>query len=125
MALFQSVAPCFAVADVGATIRWYETLLAFVADPFPANEPFVFAILRRNDIEIMLQRLDGYEKADLYRQRSGGVWDAYFRINGVKELYASVKDRVPVLQSLRQQPYGCWEFEVKDPNGYVLVFSER
>lgn len=124
MALFQSVAPCFAVADVGATIRWYETQLDFVGDPFPGNEPFAFAILRRNDIEIMLQRVDGYEKAELYRQRSGGVWDAYFRINGVKELYASVKDRVPVLQPLRQQPYGCWEFEVKDPNGYVLVFSE-
>jgi len=25
---------------------------------------------------------------------------------------------------LRKQPYGDWEFEVKDPNGYVLVFSE-
>ena len=52
----------FAVADVGATIRWYETQLAFVADPFPANEPFVFAILRRNDIENMLQRLTATRK---------------------------------------------------------------
>ena len=25
---------------------------------------------------------------------------------------------------LRQQPYGDFEFEIKDPNGYVLVFSE-
>jgi hypothetical protein len=25
---------------------------------------------------------------------------------------------------LRKQPYGDWEFEVRDPNGYVLVFSE-
>ena len=25
---------------------------------------------------------------------------------------------------LRKQPYGDWEFEVKDPNGCVLVFSE-
>ncbi len=24
----------------------------------------------------------------------------------------------------RRQPYGDWEFEIKDPNGYVLVFSE-
>ena len=23
----------------------------------------------------------------------------------------------------KQQPYGDWEFEVRDPNGYVLVFS--
>jgi uncharacterized glyoxalase superfamily protein PhnB len=24
---------------------------------------------------------------------------------------------------LTQQPYGDWEFEVRDPNGYVLVFG--
>jgi hypothetical protein len=26
--------------------------------------------------------------------------------------------------ALRRQAYGDWEFEVKDPNGYELVFSE-
>jgi hypothetical protein len=25
---------------------------------------------------------------------------------------------------LRKKDYGDWEFEVKDPNGYILVFSE-
>jgi hypothetical protein len=24
---------------------------------------------------------------------------------------------------LKQQRYGDWEFEVRDPNGYVLVFG--
>jgi hypothetical protein len=124
MSHFYAAAPCLAVADIGASIRWYEKNLAFIGDPFPSHEPFVFAILRRNDIEIMLQRIEGYEKPELYNRRSGGVWDAYMRIKGVKELYASIKDKVEIVQPLRQQPYGCWEFEVKDPNGYVLVFSE-
>ena len=123
MAHFDSVSPCFPVADINATIRWYEKL-AFVADPFPPDEPYVFCILRRNDIEIMLQRLEGYQKPDLYSRRSGGVWDAYIRIQDVKQLYESIKDKVETVQPLRRQPYGCWEFEVKDPNGYVLVFSE-
>jgi len=35
-----------------------------------------------------------------------------------------IKEKVEILLPLRQQPYGDWEFEVKDPNGYVLVFSE-
>jgi catechol 2,3-dioxygenase-like lactoylglutathione lyase family enzyme len=48
---FSSIAACFAVADVGATMRWYEEHLGFNGHP-------------------------------------------------------------------------DWEFEVKDPNGYVLVFSE-
>lgn len=124
MAEFRSAAPCFAVANIGATIRWYEEQLGFLSDPFPATEPYVFAILYRDNIEIMLQRIADYQKPDIYDRRNGGVWDAYIRTEGVKDLYESVRDEATIIKPLRQQPYGAWEFEVKDPNGYVLVFSE-
>jgi uncharacterized glyoxalase superfamily protein PhnB len=124
MAEFHAVAPCFPVADIGATVRWYEEQLGFIGNPFPAAEPYVFAILYRNKIEIMLQRVEKYEKPDLYNSRSG-VWDAYFRVEGVRDLFESVRDEATIVQPLRKQPYGNWEFEVKDPNGYILVFSER
>ena len=121
----HGINPVFAVADVGATIRWYEQELEFVGDPFPAHEPYVFGILRRDDIEIMLQRVADYQKPDLYDSRNGGgVWDAYLRIRGLTEFYARVKDRLELKKPLRRQPYGLSEFEVKDLNGYVLVFSE-
>lgn len=120
-----SSAPCFPVADVGATMRWYEAQLGFKSDPFPQTEPYAFAILWRDDVEIMLQRLDGYQKPDLYKLRPGlGVWDAYIRMEGVKEFYESVRQNVELMMHLKKQGYGDWEFEVKDPNGYVLVFSE-
>lgn len=121
---FSSAAPCLPVADVGATMRWYQNQLGFTCYPFPATEPHQFAILSRDRVEIMLQRIEDYEKPDMYRRRSGGVWDAYIRITGVKELYDAVRDELTITMPLRQQPYGDWEFEVKDPNGYVLVFSE-
>lgn len=124
MAELRTLAACFPVADISATIRWYEEQLGFVADPFPDKEPYVFAILARDGVEIFLQRVDGYQKPDLYRARPGGVWDAYFRTEGVKDLYESVREEAEIIQPLRRQPYGAWEFEVKDPNGYVLVFSE-
>lgn len=119
-----SAVPTFLVADVGATISWYETELGFTSYPFPANPPYVFASVCRDGIEIMFQLLGGYEKPDLCRLREGGVWDAYIRMEGVKELYELVGDRVEIKSALRQQPYGDWEFEVKDPNGHILVFSE-
>jgi uncharacterized glyoxalase superfamily protein PhnB len=72
----------------------------------------------------MFQCVPGFEKPDLYSRRDGGVWDAYIRMEGVKEFYEAVRDKVEIVLQLRQQPYGDWEFEVKDPNGYVLVFSE-
>ena len=120
----NSTSPCFAVADVGETMRWYEKHLGFTSHPFPEDEPHAFCILVRDQVEIMLQRLDGYEKPNLYDLRDGGVWDAYIRMQGVEEFYALVRDHVEVLRPLEKQSYGDWEFEVRDPNGYVLVFSE-
>ena len=119
-----SAAPCFAVANVGETIRWYEELLGFRGHRFPPHEPHAFGILVRDQIEIMLQRVADYQKPDLYSTREGGVWDAYIRMRGVREFYDSIKDRVEILMPLQKQFYGDWEFEVKDLNGYVLVFSE-
>ena len=121
---YRSITPVFLVGDVGATIRWYQTNLGFWSDPFPSTEPYVFAILFRDHIEIMLQRLENYQKPDEYAHRAGGVWNAYIRTSGLKELYEAVKNEVTIIKHLRQQPYGAWEFEVRDPNGYVLVFSE-
>lgn len=114
MIKFSTINPSFIVADVGATIRWYEIELGFSGDPFPSSEPFVFGILRRDDVEIFLQRIEGYRKPNLYEQRCGGVWDAYLRITGLKELYEAVKDRLDIRQVLHRQPYGLTEFEVRD-----------
>jgi predicted enzyme related to lactoylglutathione lyase len=122
--MFESLAACFPVADISSTITWYEDRLGFTGDPFPDREPYVFAILRRDDIEIFLQRVEGYQKPDLYSIRPGGVWVAYLRVEGVKDLYEEVREGVTIVQPLRRQPYGNWEFEMKDPNGYILVFSE-
>jgi uncharacterized glyoxalase superfamily protein PhnB len=124
MAEFQSVSTVFSVSDISATIGWYEEQLGFIGDPFPESEPYAFAILRRDNVEIMLQRIVDYENPDLYTSRPGGVWDAYFRVEGVHDLFESVKDEATIVQPLRRQPYGNWEFEVRDPNGYLLVFSE-
>ena len=124
MSKFTGVAPAFLVADVGATISWYQGELGFISYPFPKKPPYVFASVCRDGIEIMFQLLREYEKPDLHRLRDGGVWDAYIRMEGVKEFYEAIKDKVEIKMSLRQQPYGDWEFEVRDPNGNILVFSE-
>ena len=124
MLKLTSVAPVFPVADIGATIRWYETELGFTSFPFPKNRPHVFAIVSRDTVEIMFQLVEDYQKPELYSRRSGGVWDAYIRMEGVKEFHEAIKDKVEIRMPIRKQPYGDWEFEVKDPNGYILVFSE-
>ena len=118
--------PVFQVADVAATMRWYEQNLGFEAFPFPSNPPHAFGILVRDGIEIMLQRVEGREKLDVYRERPGGVWHAYLRVEGVEMLYQEVRARpeVVLVEPLKRQPYGDTEFVVADPDGHIVVFSE-
>ena len=103
MAQFRSTAPCFVVADIGATIRWYEAQLGFKGNTFPSAEPYQFGILFRDEIEIMLQRIEGYEKPDIYDRRNGGVWNAYIRMQGVKDFYESVRQHVDIIRPLGKQ----------------------
>ena len=123
MAIF-SVAPTFLVSDVGGTARWYAEHLGFrLAGHVPADEPYAYASVVRESCELMLLRLAGYQKPDLSARRPHGCWDAYVRMSGVQELYEQVKGRPFVQMPLKKQRYGDWEFEVRDPNGYVLVFG--
>ena len=120
----SSAVPTFLVPDIAETVHWYETELGFrLSGNAPAQPPYVYASLMRDGAELMLLNLAGYEKPDLSARRPVGLWDAYFRTHGVAALYESVKDKPFVKLPLKRQPYGDLEFEVRDPNGYLLVFG--
>ena len=119
-----SAVPTFLAPDVAATARWYAENLGFVtAGAFPPNPPHVFASMQLGPAEIMLLNLEGYQKPDLSPQRPAGLWDAYIRMRGVNRFYELVRERDFIRLPLKQQPYGNWEFEVRDLNGYLLVFG--
>jgi uncharacterized glyoxalase superfamily protein PhnB len=118
--------PVFLVSDIAATMRWYSSVLGFTADPFPESPPYAFCILRKDNVEIFMQQLDGYRKPDLYDKREGGVWSVYLHMKGARELFQvlSQHSEVKIIEPLCHQPYGQTEFVVEDPNGYALVFAE-
>lgn len=120
----HSAVPAFLVADVDATARWYSEQLGFeTMGIFPPQPPASWASIQRDGAEIMLQRLAGHQNPDLYSRRPGGVWDAYIRMEGVRALYERLERQPFIKMPLKLQPYDNWEFEVIDPNGYVLVFG--
>jgi catechol 2,3-dioxygenase-like lactoylglutathione lyase family enzyme len=124
MTRFDGMAAAFLVDDIGATARWYRDLLGFVFDTFPLAEPFEWASLRRGRAEIMLQRSPGYQKPDLDPLRPGGAWNAYFYVDNADALFATLDKRATVRRAPCDQPYKMREFEIADPNGYVLVFGQ-
>ena len=119
-----SAVPTFLVSDVAETARWYEAHLGFVtAGQFPPHPPHFYASVQRGAAEIMLLNLAGFQKPDLSPLRPVGLWDAYIRMRGVNTLYEAVRDSGFIKMPLKHQPYGDWEFEVRDLNGYILVFG--
>jgi hypothetical protein len=120
----RSATPVFLVNDIAATMEWYGKNLGFECDAVPKSPPHNFCILRRDELVIFLQQLAGYHKPDLYGDREGGVWSAYIRTQGIGALYETLRSRAEVTRDSRAPSPVVW-FEIRDPNGYVLVFAER
>jgi uncharacterized glyoxalase superfamily protein PhnB len=110
------------VDDVGATAVWYARELGFAYETFPKEPPFAYASLQRDGAEIMLLRQEGYRNPEVLR--ATGAWDAYIRLDGVLELWERLREKPFVVKPLAKQGYGDTELQVRDPNGYVLVFGE-
>lgn len=121
---FNGMAAVFLVDDVGETARWYRDALGFEFDTFPDHEPFKWASVRRGRTEIMLQDAPGYRKQNLTPLRAAGAWDVYFYVEDADGLFATLDGRAEIRRPPMDQPYRMREFEIADPNGYVLVFGQ-
>jgi len=115
--------PVLRVADVARSIAWYRATLALVGDPFPEKPPFEFAILRQGPVELMLRR--GSPPA-----RTGPRpydWDVYLRREGARfrDIHREFSARGLVTRRLEQMPYGLAEFEITDPDGYIICLSQQ
>ena len=114
--------PVLRVADVARSMEWYRGTLGFVGDPFPAAPPHEFAILRHGQVELMLRRGSPPVRSKP-RQYD---WDVYLRREGdrFREVFAAFSALGIVTRRLERMPYGLAEFEITDPNGYVICLSQ-
>lgn len=114
--------PALRVTDVARSIDWYRDNLGFAGDPFPETRPYEFAILRQGPAEMMLRR----GSPPLRDKRCSYDWDVYLRIHGtcLRELYAKCSAQCIVTRRLERMFYGLAEFEITDPDGYVLCLSQ-
>ena len=115
--------PVLRVADVARSMDWYRTVLAFAGDPFPARPPFEFAILRQGQAELMLRR--GVPPTRSAPRQYD--WDVYLRREGerFRDVFAAFNARGIVTRRLEQMPYGLAEFEITDPDGYIICLSQQ
>jgi len=103
-------------------MAWYRGYLGYVGDPFPAEPPHEFAILRHGKTELMLRR----GSPPVRPQPRPYDWDVYLRLEDspLREVFAAFSAQGIVTRRLERMFYGLAEFEITDPDGYVICLSQ-
>lgn len=85
-----------------------------------------WAMIKKDDIEIMLQRNDSFidELPNFKEAKMGGAFTLYISMQDTKGFYEKIKNKVEIVKTIHKTFYGADEFVVKDINGYIIYFAE-
>jgi len=118
MTSFRRVAPRLPVAELQPSIEFYVNFLGFkLGLLWPEIVP-TFAILDRDDMSVQFCLADSPGGAPPERAT------LCFDVDDVRALHANLDGRIPVEWGPEVYWYGRREFAVRDPGGYLLIFSE-
>lgn len=112
-----AVFPKFLVDDVSRSLEFYSDVLGFrVADA--VGSPPVFGIVDRDGVGVH------FKQGTPPSRETSPTWDAYFEVDDLDALYTEVKaNGAEITRPKGLLPYGREEFDVVDPDGYILCFS--
>lgn len=119
MSPFERLIPRLPVADLDRTIAFYRDVLGFrptVLWPDPARPSF--AILERGRARVAF--------FDFEAPRHGriGYAELYIRVPDAAALHARLARKCTIEWGPEVYGYGNREFGLRDPDGYLLIFTE-
>jgi len=117
---FRRLTPSLLVRDLEHSLAFYRDVLGFTVDTaWPEGEP-TLAILDRGAVSVMIQT--GGPGADGEPAFTG---DLRFDVSDASGLASRLRNEVEIEWGPEVYHYGRREFAVRDPDGYLLIFSER
>lgn len=116
------VAPVLVVRDVGTSIAYWRDRMGFEVES-TFKDPPVMAFLERGGVQFMLQGNGEGPVPGANRGYMAGVWDAHVWVDDADALHADMKARGAVVSDPCDTFYGNREFEVTDPDGYIIAFG--
>jgi len=136
---FNKLTPNFEVSNIRETVHFYQSVLGFnltmaatenkdgIEQKLESGKEYVYALLVKDKVEIMLQRSDSFKRdiALAEDHEIGASVSFYMEIEGLNELYSSIKGKIKNITEPKIAWYGMREFYIKDPNGYILGFAEK
>ncbi|PAU93270.1 glyoxalase [Aliifodinibius salipaludis] len=123
----QSLTPNLMVEDVNRTIEFYTETLDFeLLETVPEEGVLEWAFVRKDNVSLMFQKEESIrdEYPDLKDQKRGGALTLYIKVEDLKSLYQEIKDEVNLTKEMHKTFYGANEFAIKDPNSFILTFSD-
>src|SRR5918993_1085206 len=128
IAAMKSVIPAFAVADIAASIRWYNDVLGFETGLTMPDESgqLMHGSIKRGDVEIMFGRIDPNNPHDQSPLGQGMcLYTTVGEDEDVDTLYERAKQAGgKILQEPADQFWGHRDWAVADPDGYITVVSK-
>ena len=125
--MLKKLTPNLMVEDVAGTLSFYKGALGFeVVTTLPEQEPFDFAIVKRDGVELMFQSRSSLSEnvPALTGSPIGASQTFYIEVTGIRDLYEALRDKVEIVVDFHTTFYGTQEFYFRDINGYILSFSE-
>jgi uncharacterized glyoxalase superfamily protein PhnB len=125
--MLKKLTPNLMVENVAETLAFYRERLGFeVVTTLPEQEPFDFAIVKRDGVDLMFQSRPSLSEnvPALTGSPIGASQTFYIEVTGIRDLYESLREKVEIVVDFHTTFYGTQEFYFRDINGYILSFSE-
>jgi uncharacterized glyoxalase superfamily protein PhnB len=125
--MLVKMTPNLMVENVRRTIEFYQQRLGFdLIMTLPEQPPFDFAIVRRDQIQMMFQSRQSLTEnvPALAGVTIGASQTFYIEVMDLLQLYEELQAHVEIVVDLHETFYGTREFYFRDINGYILSFSE-
>ena len=112
-------APVLEVSDVRRSEAFYTEKLGFRCHGTWGDPPD-FCIVQRGKVTIMLDR-----SRDESSPPVNQYWAAYVYVADVEALHREFEAAgVPIVRGPEDMPYGCRDFDVRDPDGHLIGFGQ-
>ena len=124
----KKLTPNLVVSKVEESLAFYRDVLGFaLVTTVPDASPFVFAIVQSGGVEIFLNaREAAIAEYPAFTDRPiGGTLTMYMEVQGIKQLYETLRPRIEIVMPLEKKFYGVTEFAIRDPDGYLITFGEH
>lgn len=117
----DSVTPLFNVADIAASVAFYERLGFAVEHRFEAEGTLHWVMLRSGDGRLMLNRQSRIDAAARRARPHFGDLVLYLRVASAHDLRDRLIAAGTEVTEVERQAYGVDECYVRDPDGYELA----